>query len=175
MNLRALLALLLPAFATMPAAAQEALPFELAAGELRVIHLWTTDAEGFVEAWAQPTPPTLEIGNSTIRNQPIQQFILYASCTRDEQGRCHLTARVTITAPDGTPYGEPMEFEALPLGPTAPAGAIGMAPHSIGLTIEDGEQLGTYRVELTITDEIGGVSASNVAEIEVTESSEPTS
>lgn len=108
----------------------------------------------------------------TKRNQPIQQFILYANCTRNQAGQCHLTARVDITAPDGTPYGESLAFEALPLGTSAPPGAIGMAPNSIGLIVEDGEQLGIYRVKLAVTDEIGSVTATHTAEIEVSENVE---
>jgi hypothetical protein len=122
-----------------------------------------------MKAWSQPTPPNLRVTTKARRNEPIHQFILYANCSRDDLGRCHLTAHVTITAPDGTAYGEPMAFEALPLGPSAPPGTIGLAPQSIGLTIEDGEQLGTYTVELELTDEIGGVTATHPVQIEVSE------
>ena len=151
------------------AAAREGDNVEAQAGDLRIVHLWTTNPEGFMEAWSQPTPPTLQTSSRAARNQPIQQFILYANCTPDEAGNCLLTARVDITAPDGSRYGEPMEFPALPPMLPVPRGNIGMAPNAIGLVIEDGEQLGDYRIDLAVTDENAGVTARSTVHLEVVE------
>lgn len=151
------------------AEAREGDNVEARAGDLRIIHLWTTDPEAFLEAWSQSTPPTLQTSSRTVRNQPIQQFILYANCTPDDAGNCLLTARVAITAPDGTAYGDPMEFPALPLMPRVPGNNIGLAPNSIGLVIEDGEQLGEYRIDLAVTDENAGVTATSTVYLEVVE------
>ena len=165
------LAALALACAILPPAAQarEGDNVEAQAGDLRIIHLWTTDPEGFIEAWSQPTPPRLSTSTRTARNQPIQQFILYANCTPDEAGNCLLTARADITAPDGTAYGEPLIFPALPSSPGVPRDNIGLAPNSIGLVIEDGEQLGEYRVDLAVTDENAGVTATSTVHLEVVE------
>lgn len=171
--MRAIAAALALSLSGLPASsfAEEPNSLESSAGNLRILHVWTTDPEGFVRTWSQPTPPQLEISTQTERNKPIQQFILYANCTRDDEGMCYLSARVTIAAPDGTPYGEPMQFDAFPRGKPVPWGNIGMAPNSIGMVIEDGEQLGTYRVELAVTDEVSDLTATHVAEIEVAEAS----
>lgn len=142
---------------------------EAQAGELRIIHIWSTDPDGFMEAWNQPTPPNLQFSSRAERNQHIQQFILYANCAQDAAGNCALNARLDITAPDGTPYGEPIEFAAMPPTPPVPRNNIGMTPASIGLVVEDGEQLGTYRFDLAVTDENAGVTARSVLHIEVVE------
>lgn len=162
------LALLCAAFSPT-AQAREGDNLQASAGDLRIIHLWTTDPDEFLEAWNQPTPPRLATSSRTTRNRPIQQFILYSNCTPDNAGNCLLTARVVVTAPDGTPYGEPMEFAALPSMPPVPRDNIGLAPNSIGLVIEDDEQLGEYRIELSVTDENAGVTATSTIHLEVVE------
>ena len=157
-----------------PLAAQEPPPppgdnVEASAGDLKIIHLWTTDHEAFMQAWAGPTPPKLPTASRVERNQRITQAILYVNCEPDAAGACHLAANVTITAPDGTPYGEPLVFDALKGPNTVPRGNIGLSPNSIGLTIEDGEQLGRYRVELAVTDVNAGRTATSIVHIEAVE------
>ena len=169
-SLRWLAALvLLCAAVPQAAAAREGDNVEASAGDLKIVHLWSTDPEGFMEAWRGPTPPTLRTSTRTQRNTRIEQFILYVNCTPDDAGSCRLEARVEITAPDGTPYGEPMTFVALPPAPAGPRDVIQLAPASIGLVIEDGEQLGLYRISLSVTDANAGTTATSVVHIEVDE------
>lgn len=142
---------------------------EARAGDLRIIHLWSRQPEAFIEAWAGPTPPRLPTSKTMERNQPIQQFILFTNCARDEAGDCHLTATVDISAPDGKPYGEQLAFDAM-IGPGNPTtNMISLAPSGIGLVIEDGEQLGRYRVELNVTDENAKQTATSLVYITVVE------
>lgn len=160
----------------LPLLAQPAPPqdnMEARAGDLRIVQLWTTDPEEFKASFAQTAPPTLEFSTKAERNQPIHQFILYANCQRDPDDNCWLTAKVNITAPDGTPYGEPLAFDALPMGPGAPRGTIGLSPASLGLVVEDGEQLGRYRVELAVTDEIAVQTATSVVHLDIVEAGTP--
>ena len=70
--------------------------------------------------------------------------------------------------PDPPPYGDPIAFDALPLSPPVAQG-FGVAPNSIALVIEDGEQLGDYTVQLDVTDEIAGVTASQTTVLEIVE------
>lgn len=171
----ALLALLA---AASPLAAQEPAPpprdnVEASAGDLKIIHLWTADPEDFMEAWMGPTPPSLPTTRRAIRNQRLTQAILFVNCTPDHAGECHLAATVTITAPDGSAYGDPISFDALK-GPASLArNVIGLTQAGIGLTIEDGEQLGRYRVELAVTDVNTGRTATSVVHIEAVEAGAP--
>lgn len=146
---------------------------EARAGDLRIMQLWTTDPDGFRASFAGPAPPRLPLSLTAERNRPIHQFILYANCHRDPDDNCWLTARVNITAPDGTPYGEPLAFDALPMGPGAPRGTIGLSPASLALIVEDGEQLGRYRVELAVTDEIAVQTATSVVHLDIVEAGTP--
>ena len=168
-SLAAALAVLVPtSVAAQDADAPAAAQFE--PGAFRIMPLWSTDPEGFLAVWGQPTPPTLSTTLSTVRNQPIQQFILYANCTRNDEGHCHLRARVSITGPDGSPYGEEMVFDALPQGvPVVEENHFGLAPNSIGIRVDDDEQVGFYTVDLEITDVFAGTKAYNTVQIEVTE------
>lgn len=171
MNAAGLLAMLCLAAAT-PLHAQDApsaSTMAAQAGDLRIIQTWTTDPEGFTQSLAQSAPLQLPLVAKAERNQPIQQFILYGNCQRDPDDKCWLSARVQITAPDGTPYGEPLAFDALPMGSGTPRGTIGLAPGSIGLIVEDGEQLGRYRVELAVTDEIAVQTAVSVVHLDIVE------
>lgn len=165
------LAALTLACAVLPqgAVAKDGDTIEALAGDFRIMHLWSRDPQGFLQAWAGPTPPNLPTSSRTTRNQPIQQFILYGNCTLDEQGNCRLSARVDITAPDGKPYGQPLIFMAMPPGPPVPRDVYGLTPNGIGLTIEDGEQLGEYRIDLAVTDENAGVTARSTVHLEVEE------
>jgi hypothetical protein len=142
---------------------------EAEAGELRIIHLWSRDPDDFMTAWRGPTPPNLPTSTRMERNQPIQQFVLYANCTRDTAGECHVTAKVVITAPDGSAYGDPLAFEIVKGPSTAPPNSIGLASGGIGLRVEDGEQLGRYRIELRATDHNSGLTATSVVHLEAVE------
>lgn len=165
------LAALALACAVMPhgAAAREGDQIEAHAGDLTIIHLWSRDPDGFRQAWLGSTPPNLPTTSRTARNEQIQQFILYVNCKPDGAGKCRLRARVVITAPDGTPYGEPLEFMAMPALQPVGRDIIGLTPNGIALTVEDGEQLGEYRIDLAVTDETAGVTARSTVHIEVVE------
>jgi hypothetical protein len=156
-----------------PLTAQNAQPqpdnLEASAGDFKIIHLWTADPEGFMTAWEGPTPPSLPTTTRIERNQRLTQAILYVNCTKDAAGDCHLGATVTMTAPDGTAYGEPFTFDALK-GPSAIApNVIGLSRAGIGLMIEDGEQLGLYRVVLAVTDYNSGAVATSIVHLEAVE------
>lgn len=145
------------------------------AGDLYLVQLWTRDPAAFLAAWNQPTPPNLVTSRATERNLAIQQYIIFSTCRADAAGNCRLTARVTITDPDGAAYGDPMAFAVWDNQPAPPAQRLILSPNSIGLLIEDGEKLGTYRVHLAVTDAHAGVTAESVSAIEVREAGSGTS
>lgn len=165
-------AALTAATAVCPPLAAQSAPqgnMEAQAGNLRIVQAWTVDPKGFQAAFAQPSLPALQAHSAAERNQPIHLMILYADCQRDPDDKCWLTAQVRITAPDGTPYGGQVAFDALPMGPGAPAGRFGLAPGSMALIVENGEQLGRYKVELAVTDEIAVQTAVSVVYLDIVE------
>jgi hypothetical protein len=139
------------------------------AGSLLVLQLWADDQERFLEQWNQPTPPNLTNTTSTRRNDPVTMFIIFAGCTPNAEGNCRLTGNVEFTDPDGLPYGTGHEF-VVSDGPAGPKPELlVLSPASIGLVIEDGEKLGKYRVRLSVTDQVAGVTAVTEEVLAVTE------
>ena len=152
-----------------PLAAQEGDSPDAMAGSLKIIQFWVDDAERFEREWAQPTPPNITTTSRYERNQRADQVILFANCQADAAGNCRLSAKVDIVAPDGTAYGEPMLFPLWDNQPTPPRNVLVRTPASIGLIVEDGEQLGPYRIALAVTDENAGVTATSRVTLTVVE------
>jgi len=141
-------------------------------GELRVLQLWSTDSERFIEQWSRPTPPKLTTDNRVQRNKPIEQFIIFGGCQADASGNCNLSGELTIVDPEGEPYGETMNFAAWDNLPKPKGEVLSLSPVGIGLRVEDGEKLGTYRIRLAVTDEVAKVTAITEVEILVEETAE---
>jgi hypothetical protein len=139
------------------------------AGSLKIVQLWIEDAERFEREWAQPTPPHITTTARYERNQRADQVILFANCQADAAGKCRLSAKVDIVAPDGTAYGEPMVFPLWDNQPAPPRNVLVRTPVSIGLVVEDGEQLGPYRIALAVTDENTGLTATSRVTLTVVE------
>ncbi|MBD3730529.1 MAG: hypothetical protein IE933_12570 [Sphingomonadales bacterium] len=153
---------------TSPVAAQEAGENQARNGDLMALQLWTSDVKRFHKEWEQPTPPNLTTTTSAQRNEPIYLMILFAGCKVDDSGNCKLSGRVTITDPDGLPYGDPVQLPEWS-SPRPNPQAIYLSPDSMGLTIEAGEKLGTYRISVQVTDENAGISATTYQTITVSE------
>ena len=156
----------------LPAAAADGDNIEGQAGSFRIVHLWADDQQRFLEQWSQPTPPSLTTTSRFERNETGYQFIIFANCQADAAGNCSLSAKVDVIAPDGSAYGEPLVWRAWDDQPAPPRDLLVLAPSSMALTVEDGEQLGLYRIELAVTDENAGVTATSRVTLTVVEAGE---
>ncbi|WP_234026449.1 hypothetical protein [Qipengyuania thermophila] len=163
----ALLALLAAPLSAQPQANVAAV--ESRAGNLHVIHLWTTDPDTLAQQMGSGARPAPRTSLAARRLQRVQQLILFGNCRRDPDGKCWLSARVRITAPDGQPYGEELAFDAWPLGPAPAGNGFALAPGAVAVTIEPGEMLGRYTVELMLTDEISVHTAVSVVHLDISE------
>lgn len=143
-----------------------------AVGPLNVVQFWTQDMERLQREWAQPAPPTLTLDTATTRNKPITMAIIIGGCTPDMNSACDLAGQVEIFGPDGKPYGTPMEEISIwPKGQPALAKDVRLiSPTSMTMIIEDGEQLGEYRVRLTVRDYNANIQAVTEQIITVVES-----
>lgn len=139
------------------------------AGDLMLIQLWADDDKQFLEEWGQPTPPRLSTTTSTVRNDPITMFIVFGGCKADAAGNCRVSGRVEFTDPDGLPYGPGHEIRVWETAAPANSRSLMLSPSSIGMIVEDGEKLGEYRVRLSVTDEVAGVTAVTEEELTVSE------
>lgn len=145
------------------------LPGSATAGDLRVLQLWSTDRERFIDQWSQPTPPRLTTNSEVQRNKPIYQFIIFSGCQANMAGNCNLSGKVTMTDPAGEAYGDPLIFPAWDNLPQPEGSLLSLSSASIGLTVEDGERLGIYRIKLSFTDEVAKVTATSEVGILVEE------
>lgn len=175
-SLVALLALSTAAAQAAPDAADDvaeavvdSVPGSATAGDLRVLQLWSTDRERFLDEWLQPTPPRLTTNSEIQRNKPIYQFIIFSGCQANIAGNCNLSGTVTMTDPAGEAYGDPLIFPAWDNLPQPEGSLLSLSAASIGLTVEDGERLGIYRVKLSFTDEVAKVTATSEVGILVEE------
>ncbi|WP_373490922.1 hypothetical protein [Parasphingorhabdus sp.] len=141
-------------------------------GNLRVLQLWSTDSARFLREWAQPTPPNLTIDSKVRRNKPIEQFIIIGGCQANVAGNCDLSGVTTMTDPAGEVYGETLTFKAWDNLPKPSGNVLSLSPMGTGLRVEDGEKLGTYRIRLSITDNVAKITATTEVEILVVEAQE---
>ena len=72
----------------------------------------------------------------------------------DPESNANVTADITIRSPDGKIYGEFKDIEVWQRPYGAPRNAIQLAVTNLGIRIEDGEQLGMYKVEAKVKDNI---------------------
>jgi len=129
----------------------------------------TTEPEALQRAWAQPTPGVqIATQQMATRNQAIFTFMIFRGCKADMEGNCHVTARFEVFDPAGKPYGAPAEG-AVWDAPPPPSGNMQLGNSGFGLRIEDGEQLGKYRVVARTTDKVAHISLATEATLTIGE------
>ena len=116
--------------------------------------LWIIHDRSFFDDWNKPGTPDLPITETVMRNKPVFIVFLFINPGLDQESRAHVTADVTIRSPDGKMYGDFKDIEIWRRRYAAPRNGIQLAVDNLGLKIEDGEQLGVYQIEATITDHI---------------------
>ncbi len=77
-----------------------------------------------------------------------------------------------MTDPAGEVYGETLTFKAWDNLPKPSGNVLSLSPMGTGLRVEDGEKLGTYRIRLSITDNVAKITATTEVEILVVEAQE---
>jgi hypothetical protein len=129
----------------------------------------TTDPAALQRAWVQPTPGAqIATQQMATRNQVIFTFMIFRGCKADMDGNCHVTARFEIFDPAGKPYGTPTEG-AVWDGPPPTPGNLQLGNSAFGLRIEDGEQLGKYRVVARTIDKVAKISLATEATLTIGE------
>jgi hypothetical protein len=129
----------------------------------------TTDPAALQRAWAQPTPGVqISTQQMATSNQLIFTFMIFRGCTADMDGNCHVWARFEIFDPAGKPYSKPAEG-AVWDGPPPMSGNMQLGGSGFGLLIEDGEQLGKYRVVARTTDKVANIGLATEAIVTIGE------
>jgi len=157
--MRLVLALLLLAAAAAPAAAQDEPlgPQEARRDGFGILLLTTNDDQGFLRAWAGPTPPRLETTTIAVRGAPIFGMLLFHGCRAGPEGNCNVTGEFSFLRPDGSPYGEPLRGDVWKAQP-APDGNIQLGTSGSALIVEPHDPAGSWTMRARITDNVRGLT-----------------
>ena len=114
--------------------------------------------ESFFDNWKKPEPPNLKFTKTAIRNKKVFIVFLFINPGLDQSSVANVIADVLIKAPNGEIYGSFKNIEIWKRPYDTPRNHIQLGIAHLGLVVEDGEQLGTYKIEAEIKDEIKNVS-----------------
>ncbi|MCU7833933.1 MAG: hypothetical protein KZQ83_01680 [gamma proteobacterium symbiont of Taylorina sp.] len=115
-------------------------------GEAKVLKNWGTPSESVYF-------PTADIIK---RNKIITAFIVFGGCAVNSKGNCDLRMQITVYQPDGAIYSKLPIMEVWSGKPVPPNKGLGLSVEYMRVIIENGEQLGRYKVDTKIIDNISG-------------------
>ena len=120
--------------------------------------MWIINDESFFDDWNKPETPNLTFTETAIRNKKVYIIFLFINPGLDEASKANVVADVLIKSPDGKIYGEFTDLEIWQRIYDTPRNSIQLGVAHLGLVIEDGEQLGAYKIEAEVKDRIKNVS-----------------
>ena len=143
--------MMLPAVALEPPSA----PAKVTDGPFEAVVLAVPDLDAFDREWAVTTEGAeITSTDRLIRNKPTFVVVLFGGCAKNDRGNCRIDVRHELIAPDGKAYDGLDGTKANPAEdiPMSKANAFFLAPQLLGIRIEPGEQLGPYRLRVTVSD-----------------------
>ncbi len=88
------------------------------------------------------------------RGQPVVGVIIFAGCSKDQNGLCNSTAIFQVFKPDGLPYGKEEPGELWIGKPPPSYGELQLSIGAIGFRIEPQDPNGIYTVRARLLDKI---------------------
>jgi hypothetical protein len=122
-----------------------------------VLMLVTDDPEGFMKAWAGSTPPHVTTSSKVTLAKPVEMMLLFSGCRAARDGNCDVSVELSITGPDGKPYGETLRGPIWK-GPPAPQYTLQLGQSGLRFILEPQDKLGTYLLQAKVTDEVAGTA-----------------
>lgn len=122
------------------------------------VQMWIINDESFFDDWNKPETPNLTFTETAIRNKKVFIIFLFINPGLDKASKANVVADVLIKSPDGKIYGEFSDLEIWQRIYDTPRNSIQLGVAHLGLVIEDGEQLGAYKIEAEVKDRIKNVS-----------------
>ena len=95
-------------------------------------------------------------------NQPVFTIVLFANPGKGPDGKCHVTADLTIKTPAGKIYGGKKDANIWNGMPPTEENSLQLGVEYMGVTIEPQDPVGQYSVEVLIRDNVKHVSFSLV-------------
>lgn len=133
-------------------------PNVASAGAFSAVQFANPDPQAVLQAWTNPEPAGVQLKSDDRgrRDQPIYTFVLFRGCRTDAAGNCTLTADFEVEDPSGKPYVQQRRVRTWVNKP--PADGYTLATGYMGLVVEHKDAPGPYRVRMTLTDQVSGVS-----------------
>jgi hypothetical protein len=142
-------------------------------GPFEAVVVAVPDLEAFDREWAVATAGA-EITSTErlVRNKPTYIVVLFGGCVKNDRGNCQIDVRHVLMTPDGKPYDGLDGTKANPVAdiPMTRTDAFFLAPQVLGVEIEPGEQLGPYRLHVTVADMVAGRKVSSELTLTAVES-----
>jgi hypothetical protein len=125
-----------------------------------VLLLTTDDDEGFLRAWAGPTPPQLTTTDRATRGRPLFGMILFHGCRAGADGNCNVTGEFSFWRPDGSRYGDVLRADLwrAPPPPAPHENNILLATTSPALLVEPEDPMGNWIMRARVTDSVRGLT-----------------
>jgi hypothetical protein len=149
--------------AAIPAAAADApagRPNVASSGDFSAVQFANPDPQAVLEAWINPTAAGVQLKTDDRgrRDQPIYTFVIFRGCRTDAAGNCTVTADFEVEDPLGRPYVQQKRVRSWVNKPPAPPPNYTLATGYLGLVVERRDMTGPYKVRMTLTDQVSGVS-----------------
>lgn len=131
-------------------------------GKLAAQMVITDDPENALKNWGTPSETVyFPAADKIERNKAITAFAVFGGCAVNASGNCDLNMQITIYQPDGSVYSELPSMEVwsgkpAPSNPAQSNRGLGLSVEYMLLIIEEGEQLGKYKLDTTVTDSVSG-------------------
>ena len=126
-------------------------------GKLIAQMVITDDPERTLKNWGTPSETVyFPTADKIERNKAITAFVVFGGCAVNSSGNCDLNMQITIYQPDGSVYSELPSMEVWSGKPAPSNRGLGLSVEYMLLIIEEGEQLGKYKLDTTVTDSVSG-------------------
>ncbi len=125
-------------------------------GNLGAMVLITNDPEGFFEQWNKPPSPDRKPELSTVskvkRGDVVMAIVVFSGCSADKSGNCNSKVDFKVINPDGSVYADISDGELWIEKPAIPKGFLQVSISNLGFEVEPDDQIGEYRIEVTVRD-----------------------
>lgn len=128
-------------------------------GNFGVMQIATNDPDRLVADWSKPTLGVSVRGTTqTLRNQPITTFLIFKGCRAGASGSCNVTADFDVFDPAGNLCGQSKSVKIWVEHAPALGSNLQLSSTGFGLSFDDNDPLGAYRVHATVTDHIADIT-----------------
>lgn len=131
--------------------------YRKAAGDFGAQLVFVSDERELFRTWAVPSE-SVEVKDidAVAVNKPINAFVVFSGCAASSTGKCDVSMRFRVLAPDGTVYADTPPMEVWYDKPAPPPRMLELSVQYLKVIVEPHEQRGRYTVEAQVRDKTSG-------------------